>query len=208
MLIVIEGADGAGTTSVSQKLANDFGGIYTREPSDGCVGQTIRKILHGSEPFVNWREMSYLFHADRIRHVAEMKARPNVFWFCDRYYISTLVYQSVSDNWDEAVARMGFLYNEVRGTYDVHAKTPEEYEFVQPDLLIFLDADPQTLVDRRKFRGLPEELYENEETQKKVVDLYRYWWQNLKPKNSHRVDANLPFGDVYATCAKLVKGAL
>lgn len=90
LFIVLEGVDGAGTTTHTKLLAASLGarGLpvhTTREPSDGPIGVMIRQILTGRlvVPGMNgprpptWKTMALLFAADRADHV-EAEIEPNL----------------------------------------------------------------------------------------------------------------------------------
>lgn len=105
MFIVIEGADGVGKTVQAKRLAialreKGLDVIETREPTNRSpVGALIRQLL--SEPAppsgLDWRMMTMLFTADRAWHVENI-IRPALdigqTVVCDRYYLSTAVYQT------------------------------------------------------------------------------------------------------------------
>src|SRR5690606_18811113 len=112
LFIVLEGVDGAGTTTHTKLLADALRarGLpvhTTREPSDGPVGVQIRQILTGRlvVPGINgprppsWSTMALLFAADRMDHV-EASITPNlmdgVTVISDRYYHSSVAYQSIT----------------------------------------------------------------------------------------------------------------
>lgn len=103
--VVLEGADGVGTTTCSKLLAQKMNDLklecmWTKEPSEGTVGRHIRKILKGQEA-ADELGMFPLFLADRHDHIASI-IRPNLEQgtsiVCDRYAWSTWVYQQ--DNYD------------------------------------------------------------------------------------------------------------
>lgn len=120
LFIVIEGIDGSGSTTQVRRLCDAFRarGLpshATREPSDGPFGTQIRQILrgrivvrgiHGSRP-PSSSTMALLFAADRMDHL-ESEIIPNlvdgVTVLCDRYYYSSIAYQSASDDDPASVA--------------------------------------------------------------------------------------------------------
>src|SRR5690606_10046542 len=79
--IVIEGIDGSGSTTQAKRLVahlTEVGkpAVCTCEPSQGVVGQLIRRVLSrrlddaGGEPVtLDWRTLALLFAADRADHV-------------------------------------------------------------------------------------------------------------------------------------------
>ena len=106
--IVLEGIDGAGTTTQCARLAARLRAgkapvRTTREPSDGPVGATIRQILAGRVVGAGgrapgWATMALLFAADRADHIdAEIEPFLSTGGtvISDRYDASSLAYQSV-----------------------------------------------------------------------------------------------------------------
>jgi len=100
LFIVLEGTDGAGSTTASKLLVqtlNDKGieSVWTKEPSDGTIGRHIRRILKGEE-IADEASMFPMFMADRHDHIGNF-IRPELEQgntvVCDRYAYSTWVYQ-------------------------------------------------------------------------------------------------------------------
>ena len=78
MFIVFEGIDGSGKTTQAEILARKLASlgipnILTREPSDGLIGQNLRKLENRLTP----EEESRLFLEDRLDHV-EKVIRPAI----------------------------------------------------------------------------------------------------------------------------------
>jgi len=112
--IVLEGIDGAGTTTQARileaRIRAEFPGrgvSVTAEPSGGPVGSLIRQVLRervvgttpGGErvPF-DRRALALLFAADRLDHVAcEVRPLVDAGWIVisDRYLLSSLAYQGM-----------------------------------------------------------------------------------------------------------------
>lgn len=170
--IVLEGIDGAGTTTQAARLAARFAArglpmIVTHEPTGGPIGSMIRQALthrlvvpgiHGGRP-PSWKTMALLFAADRLDHL-EAEILPNVLdgvsVVSDRYDLSSLAYQSAVADDERALPWIRSL-NE-------HAR--------RPDLTIVLDVDAATAAKRRAFRGGSAELYEVTELQAKLATAY------------------------------------
>lgn len=102
--IVLEGADGTGTTTQARALADHMTSKgrtvhVTAEPSRGPVGVLIRQMLGGERPReAIHRELALLFAADRLDHVAREigpKLEEGIDVLSDRYVLSSLVYQSL-----------------------------------------------------------------------------------------------------------------
>lgn len=97
MFIVFEGIDGSGKTTqaeiLSRKLTSlGIPNIWTREPSDGLIGQNLRKLETRLAP----EEESRLFLEDRLDHVKKVidpAIKNHEHVICDRYYHSSAAYQ-------------------------------------------------------------------------------------------------------------------
>jgi len=190
LFVVLEGIDGAGTTTQSDRLANALQqqGMkvhVTREPSEGPVGMMLRQILKGRmvTPGIegpgtpSWQTMALLFAADRLDHL-EAEVNPHldqgISVICDRYYHSSLAYQSVTGG-----------------------QNPEMMEWIKqinsqarrPDLSIILDVHPETAYERRKDRRL-KEIYEEEGLQKKLSAFYRKIEKHFPKELIVHIDAN------------------
>jgi dTMP kinase len=206
--IVIEGVDGAGTTTHTRMLAETLRGrglpvCTTREPSDGPIGMMIRQMLsgrivvpgmRGSRP-PSWGTMALLFAADRLDHI-EAEIAPNlldgVTVLSDRYLHSSVAYQSLSAGGGDDVLAW------VR-TINAHAQ--------RPDLTIVLDAPADVTRSRRHSRSGHDALYEEDTLQAQLVDFYRTIEQHFPGEPIVHVDANRPMdavaADVYAHVKKL-----
>jgi dTMP kinase len=157
VFICIEGLDGCGKTTqaklLAKKLRKSHNAVYTAEPSRGKIGTFIRKRCLYGEKRLSTVVEALLFAADRVDHV-ENEVRPALheghLVISDRYVYSSLAYQGaagLSIEWIEQI-------NE-------HA--------LKPDLAVFIDVDPKTVMHRLK----PERsVMENMETQQKVRDVY------------------------------------
>ena len=170
--IVLEGVDGAGTTTQTSLLAARIrkSGAQvrtTREPSDGPVGATIRQILAGrivgaGGRAPGWATMALLFAADRMDHV-EAEIEPFLatggIVVSDRYDASSLAYQSVSSG------RGGPNTVEWIRTLNKNAR--------RPDLTIVLDVSPEVAATRRESRGDAAQLYEQNELQRALCAFYK-----------------------------------
>jgi dTMP kinase len=170
--IVLEGIDGAGTTTqtalLAQRLRKDGALVRTtREPSDGPVGTMIRQVLTGRIVSAGglapgWQTMALLFAADRMDHV-ETEIVPFVerggVIISDRYDASSLAYQSVSSG------RGGDTAVDWIRSLNQHAR--------RPDLTIVLDVPPEVGAARREARGEAAQLYEQNEVQRALAAFYK-----------------------------------
>ena len=171
-LVVLEGIDGAGTTTHVARLADRLRSLRvpvraTREPSDGPVGTLVRQVLTGrmvgpGGRAPGWVTMALLFAADRMDHV-ESEIEPFLaeggVVISDRYDASSLAYQSVSSgsHAKDAVEWIKTLNRYVR----------------RPDLTIVLDVSPEMAAERRLFRAEAAQLYDQNEVQRALAAFYR-----------------------------------
>src|SRR5258705_309057 len=100
MFIVLEGLDGAGTTTQTERLAAALRArgqtvLATAEPTDGPVGRLLRRFLSG-ELEIEETAQALLFAADRLHHLQnqiEPTLAGGAIVISDRYYLSNLAYQ-------------------------------------------------------------------------------------------------------------------
>ncbi len=164
--MVLEGLDGAGTTTQTRLLGQRLGAAgrrvhVTAEPSPGPVGALIRQVLtrrvagRDGAPFPA-DALALLFAAVRVDHVAaEVAPRlaEGTDVVSDRYTLSSLAYQGITTGdaaWVEAV----------------NARA------VAPDVTVFLRARPEVALRRRRAATLDREIYEVGAFQRKVARSY------------------------------------
>ena len=111
-LIVLEGLDGAGTTTQAKRLVEHLrtrGGKahLTREPSDGPIGRLIREMLTGEHAIpgqpIAQSTFGLLFAADRLDHLqreVEPQLAAGATVVSDRWYHSSLAYQGTGADRD------------------------------------------------------------------------------------------------------------
>ena len=155
--ICIEGLDGCGKTTQAKLLAKKLGkshnAVYTAEPSRGKIGTFIRNCCLYGEKRLSTVVEALLFAADRVEHVENEvlpAMREGKLVISDRYVYSSLAYQGaagLSLEWIEKV--------------NVHA--------LQPDLAVFIDVNPKTVMRRLKPK---KSVMETMETQQKVRQIY------------------------------------
>ncbi len=167
LFVVLEGLDGAGTTTQCMTLAKALRAAgrevhVTNEPSNGPVGMLIRQALGGRLTLpqklgaLTPETLALLFAADRVDHLAaeiEPALARGAVVLCDRYVLSSLAYQG---------AQVGMAWvASING------------QALKPDVTIFLNIDLKVAARRRKDRGLAEELYETDEAQRRTAKQYR-----------------------------------
>ncbi len=164
--IVLEGLDGAGTTTQTERLAaalraEGHAVLSTREPSDGPVGTLIRQaltgrlVLPGGAGPLAPETLALLFAADRTDHL-RAKVLPALeagkVVLSDRYVLSSLAYQGASlpMAWVDAI--------------NAHA--------IPADLTLFVGVAPEVAARRRAVRGEAAELFEADEAQRRIARQY------------------------------------
>lgn len=160
--IVIEGADGAGTTTQAEALVEKLISTrqrahMTQEPSKGPIGRMIREMLGGHEETdLSWRRLALLFAADRLHHY-ETEINPllqqGVHVVSDRYLLSSLIYQSLH-------APLGWV--------------AEINRFAPPaDAVLVIDIEEDDAWARQQRRGGQKEVYDERALQKEICHRYR-----------------------------------
>ena len=172
--VCIEGLDGCGKTTQAkllvEKLQRSYSAMYTAEPSEGKVGDFIRKsILYGEKRSTSLAE-ALLFAADRVEHVENEvlpALRQGKLVISDRYIYSSLAYQGaagLSLEWIQSINQYA----------------------LRPELAIFIDVDPRAVMQRLK---PVKSFMENLETQQRVRQMYLKF---VEKGDLIRIDGNKP----------------
>jgi len=172
--VCIEGLDGCGKTTQAkllvEKLQRSYSAMYTAEPSEGKVGDFIRKsILYGEKRSTSLAE-ALLFAADRVEHVENEvlpALRQGKLVISDRYIYSSLAYQGaagLSLEWIQSINQYA----------------------LRPELAIFIDVDPRAVMQRLK---PVKSFMENLETQQRVRQIYLKF---VEKGDLTRIDGNKP----------------
>jgi dTMP kinase len=191
--IVLEGIDGAGTTTQLNALRAHFQrterrAFFTHEPSDGPVGMLIRLALQGRLVGANFQlhdpedpallghtrfdpaALALLFAADRADHGA-MQVTPNLdagrIVVCDRYLLSTLAYQGQTCDFE----------------WLLEINRPA----LTPDLTIFLDVPQSAAEARMRGSRWKKDLFETADQQRRIRDSYLHYI-DLKLEQVGRVE--------------------
>lgn len=140
--ITFEGPEGAGKTSVLEKLMKDIKDmdiepVFTREPGGIHIAEKIREvILHKDHTEMDPRTEALLYAAARRQHLVE-KVIPAIesgkVVFCDRFIDSSLAYQGHARGLgiDEVFSINEFAINGV-----------------MPDLTFYFKIDPEVGLQR------------------------------------------------------------
>jgi dTMP kinase len=187
VFICVEGLDGCGKTTQAKllvrRLRKTYDAVYTAEPTSGRIGMFIKKNCLHSDKRSSGVIEALLFAADRFEHVENTvlpALKKGKIVVSDRYVYSSLAYQGstgLSLEWIEKI-------NE-------HA--------VRPDLAIFIDVEPETVVQRLKPK---KSVMENLETQRKVRQVYVRF---IEKGEMIRVNGNKPKREVAGDIAAVVQ---
>jgi dTMP kinase len=168
--IVIEGIDGAGTTTQARRLvaalrSRNIAAIETREPTDGPVGALLRQVLRGrlvsaTGTAFSWQELALLFAADRLEHASNElnpRRKEGTWLVCDRYDYSSVAYQSAS------AADAGVI----PWLRELNRHAP------RPDLTLVVDVSPEVARARRLARASDKEIFDDDAFQARLAAFYR-----------------------------------
>lgn len=184
-LIVVEGLDGAGTTTQSrllgERLATEGTKVHvTAEPSRGPVGALVRQVLtrrvvgSGSDAAFDPAALALLFAADRLDHHAveiAPKLAEGIDVVCDRYTLSSLAYQ-------------GLATGDVAWVSAVNARAPAA------DVTVFLRARPAVALPRRRAASLDREIFEVDSFQRRVAQSYEHAIEQLRAAGQEVVEVD------------------
>ncbi len=187
----LEGLDGCGKTTQTKLLVKrlrkrGYDVLSTAEPSRGKIGRFVKRhFLHGERRGSGVVE-ALLFAADRFEHVENeilpaMKQGKLVV--SDRYVYSSLAYQGTA----------GLDLDWIRKLNE-HA--------LHPDLALFIDVEPATVVKRLKPK---RSVMENLEIQQKVREIYMKF---VDSGELLRIDGNNSEREVAAVVLEMVLKSL
>ncbi|MBI3183807.1 MAG: dTMP kinase [Myxococcales bacterium] len=194
--IVLEGIDGAGTTTQAKAIARALRlrghpVLVTQEPSRGPVGRLIRRAL-AHELSLPDDSLALLFAADRMEHLSReiSPALSEGRWvICDRYALSSLAYQG-------AVLPVGWVE-------EINRRA------ARPDLTLFLDVSTRTAALRRAERGGAPELFDAARSQRRIAVAYlRAIRRRSRDERIARIDGELPASEVTRRALAILESSL
>ncbi len=199
MFVCFEGIDGVGKTTQAtmllDRIRQDGGKAeLVADPGTTALGLAVRQILlHSDEPMTNMAQM-LLFSAARAELAAHIKTRlaEGVTVICDRWLLSTLVYQGVLGGIDHALIT------------EISRKTAQ----LNPRLCFLLELPVEEAMKRV---GKPRDRYERRspEDWQRMHEAYQAFTEPF-PTHSFdppyrvgtttvkRIDASLPLEEVHA----------
>lgn len=199
--IALEGSDGSGKTTVLNGIKTHFAKqgipvLYTREPGGTPIAEKIRDILldPAHQEMAPMTE-ALLYAASRAQHVREVifpALAEGKILLSDRFVLSSLVYQGIARG---------------VGLEEVAAINNYATEGLEPDLTLFLDVDPLTVL-RRKADQVEQDRLEKA-GDAFFQNVYNGYQQALATmKNVVIVDAAKPSDEVIAEAWKAIDCAL
>lgn len=160
--IVVEGADGAGTTTQSKKLAEEIDAYWTYEPTGNKIGRKVDELI-SSEDY-SPETVALGFAADRMVHLEEEiipRLEKGETVVCDRYYHSSIVYQptmGAEQSWVETLNKA----------------------VLKPDKTFILDISADEGMERVENRGRDGNIFEKLNFQQEVVLRYKQLHSRLE----------------------------
>jgi len=160
-LIVIEGIDGSGKSTLCKALFQHFfqkgkNIVISQEPTTGPYGKKIKEAL--IKKAIHPEKFLELFYLDRLWHVKNViipSLEKGDIVLLDRYYLSTLAYQGAQG----------------MDPYEILKKN--ETIAPLPDFVIFLEISPETALKRVAFRGEAKSCFEKANFLEKVDKIYK-----------------------------------
>ncbi len=157
LFICLEGLDGSGKTTQAkllvERLRKGHKAIYTSEPGHGEIGRLVEHTCLHAQKRCSYIVEALLFAADRFEHIEKVISpaiNEGKIVISDRYLYSSLAYQGAVGQdleWIRVINKYA----------------------IRPDLALFIDVDPETVVKRLKPR---RSLMEDLATQKSVREFY------------------------------------
>lgn len=200
MFITFEGGDGAGKSTVINKVYDELveknlSCMITREPGGIDIAEQIREvILNVKNTKMDARTEALLYAAARRQHLAE-KVIPALeegkIVLCDRFLHSSLAYQGYA---------RGLGIEEV---YEINKFAIDSY---MPDLVILFDIEPKLGLERiNKNKG--REINRLDKENMDFHDKVREGYSILMEKYNHnivKVDASGAVDEVYLEVSKII----
>ncbi|ADM27884.1 thymidylate kinase [Ignisphaera aggregans DSM 17230] len=190
LFIVLEGIDGAGKTTIAKMLLDDlerngYRTIYTFEPWTTRFVEDLKSLGMRRDAYID----ALIYAADRLVHVKEViepAIRDGYIVVCDRYFYSSVAYQSA----------MGVPMDWII-TLNMFA--------LKPDLAIYLDVEPEIGIARK--RGYKSRFPEYEEygILRKAREIYL---EMVRRNMLVYIYAGRDIGDVYRDVRNIVYRAI
>lgn len=180
--IVFEGLDGCGKSTQLRLLAKRLSECgrsvaTTYEPTGNEIGSLVRRVLR-REVSATAEALALLYSADRHDHLYNSghgiyrMAEGGTIVLSDRYFYSSMAYQTVDLDWD--------FISSIN-------------QYPHPRIVIYLDASVELCMERIDTRGEERELFEREEYLSRVKENFERAFSELpQGVNLVRIPAELP----------------
>jgi dTMP kinase len=195
VLIALEGIDGTGKSTQTQRLTAIFKGqgvdiLPLHEPTDSPWGRRLREAMRGQRRVLAPVQELDLFlqdrHYDVAAHIRPALAAHKLV-LIDRYYYSTIAYQGA----------LGLDPDRIRQLNEAFAPIPDA-------VFVLLLSPAHALARIRLARGHTDELFEREDYLKKVDEIFR----TLNDPHIHVVAADQPLDVVTSSLRGQVQGLI
>jgi dTMP kinase len=162
LLVVIEGIDGAGKTTLRAALAQALRArgrevVETKEPTEGPIGKEIRRIAKEGRGTISAEEEFALFHEDRREHVKSVvlpALERGAIVLQDRSYFSSVAYQGE------------------RGLDRARLFERSKEIAPEPDVLLVCDLPAEVSLARLRSRGLAIDDFESLDHLRRVREIF------------------------------------
>jgi deoxyadenosine/deoxycytidine kinase len=163
--IVIEGPIGAGKTSLARKLAGRFGtDLVLEQPQDNPF---LERFYRDSRRHALPTQLFFLFQ--RIEQLRDLSQRD--------LFATTVTGDFLLDK-DPLFARLTLDDDEYRLYQQIYASLQPQAPI--PDLVIYLQASPDTLLERIRRRGVPMETQIGENYLRALIDQYSRYFHDYE----------------------------
>ena len=198
-LIVVEGIEGAGKTTVVERLVSwlrEVHGVEVnnyREPGDTVIGEAVRTLIKHPDSNISVQTQSELLWLSRrclLEEIIKPLLAKGTWVVLDRYWLSTIVYQHD--------------YYNTRPLNELIAEILDEYAI--PDFLIYLNVDPHVAKYRCMHGEGRGQVADKNDDQ--PIEVFKQWagrynatvatYNSLKPVSAYTltIDSNQSPNDV------------
>ncbi|WP_456272844.1 dTMP kinase [Bacillus sp. AK031] len=201
LFITVEGPEGAGKSTILQKMADELKGkghqvVLTREPGGISIAEDIRSvILDRNNTEMDERTEALLYAAARRQHLAE-KVVPALengsIVLCDRFLDSSLAYQGHARG---------------IGMEEVYSINKFAIGDTMPDMTLYFDVSPEIGLERiRKHQGREVNRIDLEDIEfhERVREGYFMLLEQF-PQRIKKIDAGSSFEKVYQSAIEMVE---